>query len=790
MLKNFILSAWRNILKHKGYSGINIFGLALGAAVAILIGLWIADELSFDHYHANYKRIAQVMDVQSKGKITTEDAVAIPLASTLRSNYAETFKHVALVFPNFVHTLSVGDKRLAAPGTWAEPDLPEMLGFRMVAGEREALKQPSSALINQSLARSLFGEGDPIGKTILVDNYIAIKVGGVFEDLPENTTFHGTRIFLSWEKAIASLPWLRALETRWDTRNWKLFVEVNDGVDLTRTSARISNIVAPRVTDHNETIFLHPMTRWHLYNEFQDGKEAGGRIRLVWLFGIIGAFVLFLACVNFMNLSTARSEKRAREVGIRKAIGSLRIQLIGQFLSESIILTCLSYLAAIVLAQIAIYPFNSIIHKHLSIPYGSPLFWGLILLAIFITGFVAGSYPAFYLSGFRPIKVLKGNYFAGRSGSLPRKILIVFQFAVSMILIMGTIIVYQQIQHAKDRPVGYSREGLISISMNTPEIYNAPYNRLREDLIRNGGVSGMAESSINATEAPTASNDYYWRGKNPNLSVLMGTVDVTHDFGATVGWHITDGRNFSRDFPTDTGAVILNETAVRLTNLSKPIGEVIQFGGKSHTIIGVVADMVMESPYNPSQPTIFCLNYTAANSIIARVNPALSMQTAISEIEEVFKRYAPGGAFEYQFTEEEYARKFANEERIGNLSMVFAVFAIFISCLGLYGLASFAAEQRRKEIGVRKVLGASVVNVWALLLRDFAMLVILAMLIASPAVYFLMYRWLQNYQYHADISLWLFLLVGTSMLTLALLTVSYQTIKAALLNPSVSLKNQ
>lgn len=790
MFINFLRTAWRSLLRHKSNTLINIAGLVIGMSVALLIGLWIWNELSFDHYHERYKRIAQAMDVQTfNGNISTSEAIAIPLADAIRTRYPNDFKHVVLAFPNYTHSLAVGDKRISASGTWTDPELPEMLTFKMISGERNALKDASSALISQSLATALFDNEDAMNKTFTMDNSVVLKVGGVFEDLPENTSFHNTTIFLPWNKALSVLPWLKENTDLWDTRFWKLFVELNEGVDLDKVNAKIRNVAKPFIKEGNEEIFLHPMSKWHLYNDFREGKAYGGRLKLVGLFAIIGVSILVLACINFMNLTTARSSIRAKEVGIRKAMGSTRWQLMGQFFGEAIFVSIIAFVIAIGIAQLSLPFFNEIAHKQVSIPYASPAFWGLILLVSLVTGLFAGSYPSFYLSAFQPIKVLKGSFAAGAGSALPRKILLVIQFTVSIVLMIGTIIVYRQIQHARDRPTGYQRDGLLTVNMNTPELNNAPYNRLRDELIQTGVVSDIAESSFTTTETIRLDNDFSWKGKDPNLKALIGSVGITHDYGKTVGWELKEGRDFSRDYPSDSTKIIINEATSRLTGMQHPIGESIRFGGSDRMIIGVVKDMITQSPYTHPEPTIFYMTYKENNILFIKLRPTGSLHNAIARIEPVFKRFN-SGAFEYQFVDEEYARKFDNEVQIGKLAMVFTVLAIFISCLGLFGLASFTAEQRRKEIGVRKVLGASVFNLWGMLLKDFVVLIILSLLIASPVVYLIMYNWLQNYEYRATISWWIFLATGIGTLAITVATVSYQSIKAATANPKESLKDQ
>jgi ABC-type antimicrobial peptide transport system permease subunit len=794
MLKNYFKIAWRNLLKSKVYSAINIIGLATGMAVAILIGLWIWDELSFDTYHKNHERLAQVMTTQTfNGETGTGKAVAMPLANELRSKYGSDFKNVSMASWNFGHILAVGDKKISVEGMWVEPAFPAMFSFKMLKGNvASGLNDPSSILLSASVAKALFNDEDPINKVIRLDNKENYKVTGVYEDLPRNTTLYKTKILLSWNKYITTEPWLKEAMTHWGNHSFQAYVQLNDHIDFDKATAKIKNasmVHLKEAEDGKEELVLQPMDNWRLYNEFKNGKLAGGRIQFVWLFGIIGVFVLLLACINFMNLSTARSEKRAKEVGIRKAMGSLRRQLIKQFLMESIVVAFLALIIAIILAAVLLPFFNGLADKEISLPGGNLVFWLLILGFTFFTGIVSGSYPAFYLSGFKPIKVLKGTFRVGKYAAVPRKVLVVVQFTISIALIIGTIIVYRQIQFAKDRPVGYTREGLITVMMNTPDLFGH-YDALRNDLIATGAVENMAESSSPSTDVWSNQIGFDWEGKDPNSLPLFGTIGVTQDYGRTIGWHIIEGRDFSRDFTTDTSALILNEAAVKLTGLKNITGKIIKWNDKPYMVVGVVKDMVMQSPYEPIQPTIFKMDPEWANVVTVRIKPTLTMSTALAKIETVFKKYNPGSPFEYKFTDDEYAQKFSDEERIGNLSTFFAILAVFISCLGLFGLASFVAEQRTKEIGVRKVLGASIFNLWQMLSKDFVLLVGISCLIAIPVSWYFLHQWLQRYTYRTDIAWWIFLIAAIGALLITMATISYQAIKAAVANPVKSLRTE
>ncbi|MDP4214200.1 MAG: ABC transporter permease [Bacteroidota bacterium] len=793
MLKNYFIIAWRNLLKSKAYSAINIIGLATGMAVAILIGLWIWDELSFDHYYTNHRELAQVMTTQTfNGETGTGQAVAMPLANELRSKYGSDFKAVSMASWNFGHILAVGDKKISSDGMSVEPAFPAMFSLNMLNGNRNALSDPSSLLLSASVSKALFGDQDPLNKTVKIDNKFDLKVAGVYEDFPRNTTLYDTKILMAWDKYVVTEPWLKNAMTEWGNHSFQAFIQLNANLNMARTSEKIkkaSMVHLNAARDGVEELVLQPMDNWRLYNEFKNGKLVGGRIQFVWLFGIIGVFVLLLACINFMNLSTARSEKRAKEVGIRKTVGSLRYQLIRQFLTESIVVAFLALLFALILVLVLLPFFNGLSDKDIHLPGGNLLFWTFILAFTLFTGIVSGSYPAFYLSGFDPIKVLKGTFRVGRFAALPRKVLVVVQFSISIALIIGTIIVYRQIQYARDRPVGYSREGLITIMMTTPDLFGH-YEPLRNDLIGTGAVENMAESSSPSTSVWSNQIGFNWQGKDPNTLPLFGTIGVTQDFGKTIGWKIIEGRDFSRSFAADTSTLILNEAAVKLTGLKNIVGQIINWNDKNYTVVGVIKDMVMESPYEPVKPTIFVMNPGWAGVITIRMRPTVPVHEALAKIETIFKRYNPGAPFEFKFTDLEYAQKFSDEKRIGDLATFFAILAVFISCLGLFGLASFVAEQRTKEIGVRKVLGASVFNLWQMLSKDFVNLVIISCCIAVPIAWYFLHQWLQKYPYRTDISWWIFIIAGLGAMLITLLTVSYQAIKAALMNPVRSLRTE
>jgi putative ABC transport system permease protein len=786
MIKNYLKIAWRNLRKNIGYSAINITGLAVGMAVSLLIGLWIYDELSYDRYHQNHSRVGQVLATQSfNDEIETDASIVVPMGAAFRTQYANEFKRVALTSWNLPHVLSVGERKISQSGMWAERDLPALLSLDL-RGDVNALTDPSSLILSQSVAKALFGEEDPLGKTVRVDNRADMKVAAIYQDLPSNTTLNETKFLLAWDNDANRH---NKQTDQWKNHGSQLFVELSDNTDFTSASAKVKDLLKPHIKEWKEELLVHPMDKWHLFNEFENGKVSGGRIQFVWLFGFIGIFVLILACINFMNLSTARSEKRAKEIGVRKAIGSLRMQLIGQFLSESLVLACLSLVVSLIFVSISLSFFNEVSGKNMSVPFDKPVFWLLILGFAFLTGLLAGSYPAFYLSGFNAIKTLKGTFRVGRLAAVPRKVLVVTQFTISIALIIGTLIVFRQIQFTKNRPVGYSRQGLITLDMNTPDLFKN-YNGLRNDLLQTGMVEDMAEANSTTTEIWSNNTGLDWEGKDPQKNPVFGTIAVTHDYGNTVGWKIISGRDFSRDFPADSGSLILNESAVKLTGMQNPVGKIMRWNRKDRVITGIVKDMIMESPYEPPVPTIFHMQYGWVNKIILRIKPTAPVRTALASVQAVFSKYNPSSPFEYNFVDDAYAQKFAIEERIGNLAGFFAALAILISCLGLFGLSSFVAEQRAREISIRKVLGASGITLWRLLTKDFVLLVIISLLVTIPLSYYFMNEWLQNYQYRTELSWWIFVAAATGALLITILTVSFHAIRAAIVAPIKSLRTE
>lgn len=791
MLRNYLTIALRNLSKNKAYSFINIFGLAVGMAVAMLIGLWIYDELSFNKFHKNYDRLAQLYINQTFNEnVGSSRAVSLPSAIEIKNKYATDFTDVVLASWNYGHLLVNGNKKISKEGMYAEPALPKMLSLKMLKGDyATALKEPASILLSETVAKTLFGEAEPMGKVIKIDAKNNVKVTGVFADLPYNSEFYRVNFYLPWSAYLADQGWVKESLQQWGNHSFQCFAQIGDHADMNTVSAKIRDVEKKHAAvSEKPEYFLHPMSKWHLYSDFKDGKNIGGGIQFVWLFGLIGVFVLLLACINFMNLSTARSEKRAKEVGVRKAVGSLRQQLVAQFMSESMLVVFFALIIALLIVLIALSSFNDLAGKEVSLPYANPVFWLMLICFSLITGLLSGSYPALYLSSFNPLSVLKGTFKVGRWAALPRQVLVVVQFTVSITLIIGTIIVFRQIQFAKNRPIGYDRSGLLQLSIS-PGL-SGKYDPLRDDLLKSGAVYEMSQSSSPTTGVWSNQIGFEWEGKDPKTLPLFGIVACSHHFGKTIGWKILEGRDFSRDFSTDTSAFILNEAAVKLTGLKNIVGKTIRFNKKPMQVVGVVKDMVMESPYEPIKPTIFLVKYDWSNVITVKLMPNAPVEDALKKVEAVFKKYDSDSPFDFKFTDDEYDAKFRTEERVGKLARVFAVLAIFISCLGLFGLASFVAEQRIKEIGVRKVLGASVFNLWGLLSKDFVRLVFISFLVATPIAWYFLDSWLQQYDYHTTISWAIFVLSGLGATVITLLTVSYQAIRAALINPVKSLRSE
>lgn len=793
MFKNYLLLAIRQLRRNRGYSFVNIFGLATGMAIVLVIGIWVTDELSIDRDIPNGNRVVEIMQNQWPKGQTDEKTPPLYVGTTVsptlnlwlqNGEYKDVFAQTAMILWAGQHLLVNGDKSIAQTGTSAEYTFPLIFGYRFLSGSAVSMRDPNTALISRSTAIALYGTENAVGKTFKYENRRPFTVGGVYADQPVNSSLHDYDFFISMANEETS--WLRNIND-FENHSCRIFARLAGNVTAEQATARIKNICSPYVKFAYETYKVLPFPSLYLhYDEINSVGE--GRIVYVRMLGIIGVFILLLACINFMNLATARSEKRAKEVGIRKTVGSLRGHLIIQFLGESVLLAFISFFLAIAMAALTLPWFNQLAGKTMIFPWTNPLFWSLSLICTLLTGLLAGSYPAFYLSGFRPVKVLKGAFKAGKDASNPRKILVVAQFSISLALIIGTIVVFRQIQFAKDQPLGYDQGGLITVPDNTQEL-DTHYEALRQALLNTGVVAGIANSSADLNGF-YQNNFLEWEGMSEEAkTVTFRDIFVNADFGPTIGWNIIKGRDFSRARLSDSTAAIVNETGARILGFKDPIGKTIKHWGKSYTIIGVTKNMISNSPYYPVQPAIF-MGEGGHNVFIIRIKPGTPARTAFAAMESVFKEFNPASPFIYSFIDKEFQKKFNTESRIGNLATVFSGLAILISCLGLFGLASFVAEQRKKEIGIRKVLGARVTGLWALLCADFIKLVALSMLIAIPLSYYCMDQWLQNYALHTSLSAWIFLVAGVGLLFVTLATVSYQAVRAALMNPVKSLRNE
>ncbi len=794
MFKNYLLPALRQLRRNRGYSFINIFGLATGMAIALVIGIWATDELSIDQNIPNGDRVVEIMQNQWPKGQTSEKTppayVGFTVSAALnpwlqKGNYQDVFDQTAMTLWAGQHLLVTGDKSIARTGTSAEYTFPLIFGFHFLSGTAESMRDPNTALISKSTAMALYGTENAVGKTFSYENRRPFTVGGVYANQPANSSIKDIDFFISM--ASEETSWVKNV-TSFESHNCRMFALLSANVTAGQATARIRNICSPYVKYAYENYQAIPFKSLYLHYDEESSTAGEGRIVYVRLLGIIGVFILLLACINFMNLATARSEKRAKEVGIRKTVGSLRGHLIAQFLGESVLLAFISFVLAVALAALTLPWFNQLAGKTMTFPWTNPVFWSLSLICTLLTGLLAGSYPAFYLSSLRPVKVLKGAFKAGRGAGNPRKVLVVAQFSISLALIIGTIVVFRQIRFAENQPRGYDQAGLINVPDNTHEL-DTHFEALRQGLLNTGMVASIANASTNINEF--YQNDFLeWEGMSAEAKNLsFRDIFVNADYGPTIDWKIVKGRDFSRAHLTDSTAAIVNETGARILGFKDPIGKIIKHDGKLYTIIGVAKNMISNSPYFPVQPAIFMGGGGHAVFTI-RIKPGVPVRTALAAMEPVFKQFNPASPFIYSFIDEEYQKKFNTESRIGNLATVFSGLAILISCLGLFGLASFVAEQRTKEIGVRKVLGARVTGLWALLSADFIKLVALSMLIAMPLSYYCMDQWLQNYALHTSLSAWIFVVAGVGLLLVTLATVSYQAVRAALMNPVKSLRTE
>ncbi len=787
MLKNYLIVTVRNLFRNGFYSFINIAGLAIGITCSILILLWVADETSFDKFHPKADRLYQVwVNAQFDGKISSWTSVPLPTYEAMKTADSN-IKRAVVTDWGGTHLLTVGENRLTKKGYWASEEFLEMFEFPLLTGNAaQVLDDPRSIVISQSTAKALFGDADPINQVVRVDNAHELKVTGVLKDVPANSSFE-LDFIMPWKFREQVNEWVRRETTNWGNYSFQVFVELNDP----KNHASVENRVRMMLQEHGEKdtkpeFFLYPMLRWRLYSSFENGVETGGMSDYVQMFTIIAVFIIVIACINFMNLATARSERRAREVGIRKSVGSRRYELITQFMGESIFISFLAFAVAILLAQLLLPYYNDLVQKKLAIDYLSSEFWLFSLGTILITGIVAGSYPAFYLSSFQPVKVLKGKVTVGKNASTPRKVLVTLQFGFSILLIIGTIVIYQQIQLVKGRQLGYDQENLIATDFTSEVKQN--YKAIKSELLNSGVVESVTRANSEITDI-NSNNFLGWPGKPEDLRVIFTTIVAEYDYTKTMGIKILEGRDFSEDFKSDTAAILVNKAGIDLMNLKDPIGTELPLWGRNRKLIGVLDNVLMGSPFQPVKP-LFVILDDWGGSVSIRLKKTKDLQASIATVKNIFEKYSPAYPFEYRFADVEFQKKFTTINLTSTLASLFATLTIVITGLGLFGLASFTAEQRTKEIGIRKVLGASVPSLVGLMSKDFSRLVIISFVLSSPLAWWLLNKYLERYTIRTEIGWWVFPLTGLIALLFAIAIVSTQALRAAHANPSQSLRSE
>lgn len=787
MIRNYFVTAIRNFTKNKFFTFINISGLSIGISCSILILLWVNDELSFDKFLPKSDRLYQVwVNSEFDNKINSWRSVPLPSYEALKTADSN-IKNSVVADWGGDHLLTVGEKRLKMNGYFVSEEFLEMFEFPLVYGDPSSVLDDSkSIVITESTALAFFGEEDPMNKIIRVDDKGDLQVSGILKDIPKNSSFEFDYL-LPWKYRRSVNPWVIDNEDNWGNYSFQVFVELNDP----SKKADVDQSIKPMLFDHGEEdmkseLFLYPMLRWRLYSNFDDGKEKGGMSDFVQLFSLIAVFIIIIACINFINLSTARSERRAREVGIRKSVGSNRLNLVVQFIAESMIISLIAFIISVFIALLLLPFYNNLIEKELYINFRSWDFWWFSAAMIFIIGLVSGSYPAFYLSSFQPVKVLKGKIQVGKNANLPRKILVTLQFGFSILLIVGTIVIYEQIQLVKNRQLGYEQENLISVELNDELDEN--YQVIKNELLQTGVVEATTISNSPITRI-NSNNFLGWPGKPEDVRVIFTTITCNYDYTKTMGIEILEGRDFSEDFVSDSTAIIVNKAAMELMQLEDPIGTELDLWGKKRKLVGIVDDVLMGSPYQEIKPLFMILDDWNGVMTI-RMRKTNDVQASIKTIEDVFKTHNSAYPFDYTFADVAFQEKFSTINMTSSLSSLFAILTIVITGLGLFGLAAFTAEQRTKEIGIRKVMGATVPGIIALISKDFTRLVVIAFTLSAPLAWWLLNLYLERYPVHIDIQFWIFPLTGFFALAFALSIVITQALRAAHANPVNSLRNE
>lgn len=783
MFTNYFKTAIRHFRRNASSFLINVLGLSLGLACSILIFLWVADELSVNKFHTNLDRIYRVMEHQDySGDIFTTSSTPGILAPALKDEIPE-IEHAATVTWNMDHLFTVDDKSLKENGLYARKDFFHIFSFDLIAGSPDdVLAVPNSVVLSESLANKYFGNANPVGQAITVNQQTTYTVTGVFKDPTDNSTLKFDYVF-PFEDWLERNQWA----TRWGNNGPHTYITLKEGAEAETVDAKIMNFIKDRAEGAIAELFLYPLSDAYLYSRFENGQPAGGRIEYVRLFSAVAFFILLIACINFMNLSTARSTKRAREVGIRKSIGASRGSLIGQYLGESMLIAFTGLLFAILFVEAFLPVFNNLTDKAISIDYTDPSLLLSFLGITLFTGLIAGSYPALYLSSFEAVKTLKGTIRSSAGEVFARKGLVIFQFSLSIILIVSTILIYKQIQYVQNKNLGYQTENLLYLPIEGE--LSDRWEPFRQELERRPDVMSVSRTNHRFLGRNSNTGDVHWPGKDEDAHVLFEMVQVDYDLLETVGIEMAEGRTFSRGFGADTARVIVNERATEIMQMEEPLGQSIRFWGSDWEIVGVAKDFHFQRLQFGIEPLMIILNPQNTGSAFIRVQSDNMPQT-LGDIEAIYKEINPNYPFDYRFMDAEYARQYRSETRIGELAKYSAILAIIICCLGLFGLSAFTAEQRTKEIGIRKVLGASVRNLAAMLSKDFTKPVVIAILIAVPASWYLMNNWLNDYAYRIDIEWWVFAVSGGLALLIAWLTVSGQSVKAALMDPVKSLRSE
>lgn len=786
MFRNFIKVTFRNLLKYKTFSAVNLLGLSVGLGCFLLIGLWINDETSYDKFHEFAPRIYRVMENQtySNGEIATQAEAPGLLGEALKNEVPELVYVSSMDW--WTNTLiSYDNQSVKEEGRYVGEDFLKMFSFPLLKGNKEtALCRPNTIVISQRLANKLFPGAEPVGKLLRVANFSDYEVTGVMADIPSNTVFKFD-FLLPYKDFIQRNAWAQ----QWNNNGLHTYVMLNENADVQSVNQKIKNIVRLHGDQDNVDLFLQPLTDIYLKTDFKNGVyQGGGRMEYVRLFGIIGLLILLLACINFMNLSTARAAARAREVGVRKVVGAGKRTLMAQFNGEALIVCLLATAIAILAIEAALPTFNEFTGKMIRLPYDDPGAWLTLGGIVALTSLLAGTYPAFVLSAFRPVAVLKGQFDKTQRGVFLRKLLVVSQFGVAVFMVVSMLVVQQQLNYLQNKNLGYVREQLLFVTMNH-EI-QSKYSTFSSELRSVPGVKAVSASHSPLTEFINASSNFEWAGKNPEDDRMFVYENVAPDYLSTIGAPLVEGRDFSRDHPGDSANFIVNELAVTEMGLKAPVvGQHLKGWGNEGQIIGVVKDFHFTSLKEKLQPLILTMNSPyvwTANVRIAGRNTAETLKN----IEHVCKKYSPVYPFEYKFADTASDELYKSESIVSKLASLFALLAVFISCLGLFGLATFTAERRIKEIGIRKVLGATAGNIVGLLSQDFLKLVLAGIMIATPLAWWTTRQWLSDFPYRIELSWWVFPLAGLFAMSISFLTISFQSVKAALANPVRSLRSE